>query len=467
MGSSMPFPAGRLLSASLLAVAGMHGDLFAQASNSSPPVLSLHPPVRLPQPAPRTQAFTLDDLVRIAVERNPRLTRAAFAVDAAHGRYVQAGVYPNPVFAFAADELGDRTGPPGILSPQVSQEIVRGGKLRLSQAVAAKEVDQAALAVLAERYALIGAVRVAFYDAYALQERAAILADLVRISEESVNRLRPGVEKGAVAKLDLLQLEIERERTRAEAMAVERELPTAFHRLASVVGVKELPPVLLAGSFDQPVPEYDAVRTRELVLGVHPQVRSAKVGIERAQFALQRAKAEPVPNVTISSGYTRQSQNRSNDWLVGVSVPLPVWNKNQGNIRAAHADLHVAHQEVGRVENELAERVATTFRSYAAAKQRAVWYRDNILGRAKEALDIISQARAAGQVNVLQVLQAQKAVADARLEYNRSLGEAWKAAGELSGLTLEEVFPAPVVPQAKTDGDNPKVEPALRAGPDK
>jgi outer membrane protein, heavy metal efflux system len=422
------------------------------------PVIPLAPPAAAVPEVPVTPArvpakgLGLDEVVAVAVQQNPRLAKAAFAVDASRGRYVQAGLYPNPVFAFTADELGDRTGTMGILTPQVSQEIVRGGKLKLSQAVAAKEVDQAALALMNERYALIGAVRVAFYDAFALQERAKILGELVRINEDSVDRLKPGVEKGQASKLDLLQLEIERERTRAEAKAVERELPAALYRLAAIVGVRELPNTPLTASFEGPLPDYDAVRTRDLVLGVHPQLTAARVGIERAQFALQRAQAEPKPNVTVSTGYTRQNQNRSNDWLLGVSVPLPVWNKNQGGIRAATADLQMARLEVGRVENELAERVASAFRTYATAKQRADWYRDNILGRAEEALEIISKARVAGQFNVLQVLQAQKALADARLEYNRSLGEAWKAASELSGLTLEEMFPLPAVPPAKMEG---------------
>jgi len=80
------------------------------------------------------------------VERNPRVARAGIAVDAAQGRYVQAGLYPNPDFALAWDEIGDRTGPGGIVTaPRVTQTIVTGRKLSLAQAVAGREVDQAAL----------------------------------------------------------------------------------------------------------------------------------------------------------------------------------------------------------------------------------------------------------------------------------------------------------------------------------
>ncbi len=398
--------------------------------------------------APAT--LSLDDFIKAAIAHHPRVMKASFAIDAARGNYTQAGLYPNPVFAFNADELGDRTGTLGILTPQVSQEIVRGGKLKLSQAVAAKEVDQANLAAMAERFAVIGTVRAAFFEVYALQERRIVLAELVRINAEAVDKLKPAVQAGVSTPLDILQLEIERETRRAELKAVEQELPSAFRRLAAVVGENDLPPVVLVASFDVPLPEYDGEQTRAMVLAVHPEVRTAQIGVERARAALRRAQAEPIPNITVSSGYTWQDQNRSNDWMLAASLPLPTWNKNQGTIHAAMAQIQMAHQDVRRVENDLAERVATSMRNYAGAKQRAEWYRDHILGRANEALKLIAKARDAGQFNTIQVLQAQRAVAEARLETNKSLGEAWRAAGELSGLLLEEQWP-----QAQTPVTNP------------
>jgi cobalt-zinc-cadmium efflux system outer membrane protein len=389
----------------------------------------------------------VDDFVRLAMERNPRLGKAAFAIDAARGRYTQAGLYPNPVLGITGDELGDRQGPGGIwTAPQVNQELVTGRKLTLSQAVAAKEVDRAALDLMAERYALIGSVRSGFYEVYALQRRAAILAELVKLAEQSVELAHKQLELKQVARLDVIQLEVELERLRAEFEAVERELPAAYRRLTAVVGDSRLPLRSLAGSFDVPLPDYDLEKVRETVLAVHPEARAAKVAVERAQFALRRAQAEPIPNVTLSTGYVRQNQNRSNDWMIGVSVPIPLWNRNQGNIRAAQAEVGVAVQEVGRVENDLADRLATAFRAYQSARQRAERYKTSILPRAEETYELSLKAFKGGQFEYLRVLQAQRAVAEARLEYNRALGEAWRAAGEISGFLLEEVWPAPPRP---------------------
>ena len=399
-------------------------------------------------PALDTSAATagpvsVDELVQLAVGRNPRLGKATFAIDAAQGKYVQAGLYPNPVLAITGDELGDRQGPGGIwAAPQFTQEIVTGRKLSLSQAVAAKEVDQATLTLLRERYSVVGSVRAAFYDLYALERRLAVLDELVKLAGEAVKTGQTLLDNKQIARLDLVQLEVELARFRSQAEAARRELPGARKRLAAVVGDPRLPVGTATGPFEE-VPPYDPERTLDTVLATHPEVRSARVGVERAQAAVRRAEVEPIPNLTLTSGYVRQNQNRSDDWLIGVSAPIPVWNRNQGNIRTARAELGVAVQEVGRIENDLAERVATALRGYSAAVELAEQYRTDILPKAEETYKLSLEAFKGGQFEYLRVIQAQRAVAEARLEYNRALGDAWRAAAELSGLLLEEWWPGP------------------------
>ncbi len=100
-----------------------------------------------------------------------------------------------------------------------------------------------------------------------------------------------------------------------------------------------------------------------------------------------------------------------------------------------------AVQEVGRVENELTDRLACAFRDYSAARRRADRYRTAILPRAQEAYELSRKAYAGGVFEYLRVLEAQRAVAQANLEYVRALGEAWRTAGAISGLTLEDHWP--------------------------
>jgi cobalt-zinc-cadmium efflux system outer membrane protein len=397
--------------------------------------------------AQATVPTTVEDFVRLAVEQNPRLARANLAIDAARGRHLQAGLYPNPDVAVTWDEIGDRTSVNGsgiVTAPKITQTIVTGHKLTLAQAVAVREVDQATLALLSERYAVVGSVRAAFYEAYTLQQRADVLEELVRLAGEAVANGKTLLDAKQIARLDYIQLEVEQERFRAELQSVKRELPGAYRRLAAVSGNYGAIPNGVAGTFVG-LPEYDPDAVREAVLAFHPQARSARVGVERAQAAVKRAQAKPIPNMSVYGGFIRQFENRSYDAAAGLSMTVPVWNRNQGNIRAAQAELGMAIQAVGQTENELAARVAAAYQTYAAARERAEVYRLRLIPRAEETYKLSLAAFKGGQFEYLRVIQAQRAIAEARLEFNKSIGEAWKAAAELSGLLLEEAWPHPSV----------------------
>lgn len=402
-----------------------------------------------PKPGP-SEPLTLDALTQLALTSHPRLAQAGFSVEAARGRAIQAGLYPNPVLSVTGDELGDVQGPGGIWSaPYVSQEIVTGGKLTLSRAAADRETDQAALALAGQRFVLLAAVRQAYFDALTLQRRVEVLTGVLDLIEKAVEQTTTLVRAEQVAKLSLIQLRAEAARVRADRDAAKRELPAAYQRLAAVVGDPSLTVAGVGGVLADELPEYDAGMAKRFVLDNHPDVRAAQAGVERARLLVRRAEVEPIPNVTVGSGYVRQNQNKSDDWTLGVSVPLPLWNRNQGNIYAAKAQLGEAVQEVSRVQADLADRLAAALREYAAARERANQYRTKVLPLAQEAYDIsLAAFNKGGQFESLQVLQAQRTLAEANAEYVRTLGEAWRAAAQLSGLLLQDVPPAGPGPTA-------------------
>ena len=391
--------------------------------------------------AGNAHAVGLPDLIALTLERNPRLGQVTFAIDTARGRAVQAGLYPNPTVNITGNELGDRTGPSGIWSAYTAQEIVTANKLGLSQAAVLKEVDQATLNLMAERYRVFTEVRQAFFEAVTLQRRAEILGELIKLADKSVENAKKLLKAKEGSQLDVVQLEVDQERYRGELEASQRALPAAYRKLAASVGVQDMPVVSFAGDLDVPLPDYDLDRVRVYVLSVHPELRLAQVGVERAQLLNRRAEVEPIPNVTVGVGYTRQGQNRSNDWDIGVSVPIPVWNKNQGNLLASKAQVGEAVSQVGRVQNDLVNRLATAFATYAAARKRAERYKTAILPKAQETYQLSLKAYQGGQFEYLRVLAAQRAVAEANLELVRALGEMWQAASEIAGLMLEDQWP--------------------------
>jgi cobalt-zinc-cadmium efflux system outer membrane protein len=290
---------------------------------------------------------------------------------------------------------------------------------------------------LNQRYQLIAGIRQAYFDVLTLNQRIGILNGLVSLAEQSVATTQQLVKAQQLAPLDVVQLEVELGRLRVERDSAQKELPAALRRLATAVGVPTLALPGIIGTLDVPFPDYELDRVQAYVLSVHPEVKSAVIGVDKARLILRRAEVQPIPNVTVGAGYVRQNQNQSNDWTIGVSVPVPVWNRNQGNIQAARAALAEANKEIARVENDLADRVATAMREFAAAKQRVESLK-SLREKAGQALSIVREAKT---TTTLQRLESQRSLSQVDLEFNRALGELWKAASVISGLALEDQWP--------------------------
>jgi cobalt-zinc-cadmium efflux system outer membrane protein len=416
---------------------------IARAKLGNPTVVQMQHPGEVAQPA---AGYSLQDLIGFSLAKNPALQQAGLNIQVAQGKAVQAGLYPNPTVSVTGDELGDRTGPSGIWTIQAGQEIVLGGKLKLSRAAAQREVDQATLGLQSQRYSLFTTVRQGFFEVLVAQRRVEILDELVKLAQkglENAEKLQKGQQ---IAELDVLPFRVELGRLTADFEAAERELIAARRRLAAAIGSPNLAIPKVVGALELPLPTYKYEEIHYLVMEAHPEVQSAVVGITRAELVLRRAEVEKIPNVTVGSGYTRQGQNRSDDWLIGVSVPVPIFNRNQGNVQAASAQLGQARYEVSRVQNDLAGKLANAHGQFTGARKRVNLYRSTVIPNATKSYDLSILAFKGGQFEYLRVIQAQRTVAEARLEYIRALGDAWRAASEIAGLTLEDDFPTAPMP---------------------
>ncbi|MBI2806263.1 MAG: TolC family protein [Planctomycetes bacterium] len=392
-------------------------------------------------PAPKT-SIRLANLIDIALERNPELKAAGFEIEAARGRAVQAGLYPNPVITIVGDELGDRTGPKGVNTlPLVTQEIVTAGKLRLARSVAERETDLAGLVLARQRLILLTTVRLGYFEVIAGQRRVEVLTKLVGQATESSNNAKKLVGAGQAAKQDGYQFEIELERLTAEKEAAERELAAAWRRLAASMGVPTLPYPQLEGKLDAAIPEYDFERARVYVIAVHPEARFAEVAITRADLFVKYQQALRVPNIAIGAGYVRQNQNQSSDYTLQLSVPVPLFNRNQGNIRSAQASYSRATVDRESVQNDLTKRLATAYGQYAASKARVERFRKTILPKAEESYKLTLAAFKGVKFEYLSVLQAQGVNKEANLTYIQAQLDLWRAGSEIAGLLGEEEWP--------------------------
>jgi cobalt-zinc-cadmium efflux system outer membrane protein len=402
-------------------------------------------PTQLP-PAPDETAamvgsggITLDALIAMAETHHPRLTAAFQRVRAAHGRAIQAGLYPNPKAAVSSPQID---GADSQYNGFISQEFVTAGKLSLSAAAAQQEVTQARYAWQQERFFLITDLRQKFYATLAIQRRVEILQQLVRLAERSRTTANQLFQAGEGSRGDILLLDIELQRAEVALKNAETILEVGKRQLAILVSLPDLMIGSLQADLEAPTREYDLEEIRFAVAAVNPQAQIARLEINRTAFLLQRACVEPIPNVEIMGGYQRQVGNPAADQgLFQVTLAIPLWNGNQGNISAAQAELVGARAELHQVELELANQAAAALANYETASQVVERYEAEILPKARETLELTQNLYARGQIDFLRLLQAQKTLLEAELARIDAQEQRWVAAAGLAGLLQEEMFP--------------------------
>lgn len=411
-----------------------------------------------PLPAPRDasiegRGYTLEDLVQTAIDQHPILRQAQFEIEAAEGRAIQAGKYPNPIVSVGGEEIGRNGGIHTL--PLISQEIVTAKKLQWARAVAERKLDQTFLALTSRRFVLVTAVRRAFVEVAEAQRRRDVLSErakeVAKTLEDAKKRIKVVPEEGA--EIISLTFQYELDRIALELATARQEYAAAWNRLAAVVGAPNLAaPHSVSDPFLDRLPIYavDAeplksqqklTEFRNYVIANHPEIRIAQVGIARAEAAVGRERAHAVPNITLAGGYQRNFNDREHQAIYQVQVPIPVFNRNQGNIRAAQAEYGRAIAEASSTQLALSQRLATSYGDYATAKLRAERY-SALRASTKKLYEQASTLYfKGGKLSNLQVIQAQRQMIDAELEYIRAWGVAWKAAGDIAGLLLEDDFP--------------------------
>jgi len=394
-----------------------------------------------PPPAPDVIAtggpLTLADLEAIALNNNPTLAAASARIQAAGGRQIQAGLWPNPSAGFQGTEIGSNdTG--GAQGGFVSQRFITGGKLRLDQAAAGSELDATQFDFRAQELRVLNDVEVRFYEALVAQRRVELAQELVEIGDGFATATQTLLGGGQVSENDLLQAEIRAENARILFDNARNESLEAWRRLAAVVGTPRAPPMPLAGELDAGLPLRDWESLCGTILAGHPQVEAARARVERARIALLRARREPVPDFDLFVSVRHQDGSGDEIANVLAGVPLPVFDRNQGGIQAAEGEWIAANREVQRIELQLQDQLAVVYRRYASARQQADRYQMRIIPKAEQSLEFVTGGYDKGQVEYLTLLNAQQTYNEVKLSYLDALRELRVALAILEGQLLTD-----------------------------
>ncbi len=379
--------------------------------------------------------LTLQTVEQIALTHNPAIRQAEAASARAGGIRTQVGLRPNPSMGYFGQEIGNENAG-GQHGAFVSQTFVRGGKLDLNRRVISHDVNAMNWQIEAQRQRVLTDIRVAFYEALAAQRRLELAREFRGVAQRGVSISEQRIEAQVGSRPDLLQSEIQLNEVDLTIQQAEYQLSAALQELAALAGVNDLGDRKLAGELNRQVVERDTESEFLKIVQNSPELAAARAQADRARVNLQRQKVQPIPNITGQVGAAYDDSTGNSFANIQLSLPVPVHNRNQGNIRAAFAAYCAATQNVRRIEQRIRRDLARVMREYRVAEATVRRYEESILPRARETLELMQKAQEAGEFDFLRVLIVRRAYFDANFQYVTALGRLAQAEAQLDGLLL-------------------------------
>lgn len=408
-------------------------------------------PAALPAPAPAPAPvgagpLTVADLEQLALAHNPTLVQAATHVDAARGKALQAGLPLNPSVGITGEQIGADRSAGEWTWFLVQQQVVTGGKLRLSRLKYEVEAELAEIQVQAQRLRVVNGIARAYFGVLAAQRSVENHRRQAELADEAVKTTEQLANLGQANPQDLLQAQVEASQARVAARNAEARLRQDWTHLAALVGVPDLPPQPLAGSLEPDGPPLGWEEALARLCQESPELLFAVAKVRQDVVTVERERREPIPNVTVRGGVGYNYETRNNTAEVGLSLPVPVFDRNQGTVRQAAADLARARAEVTRVQLDLRRRLADSFTRYETARAEAENFRADALPKARRAAELYEEQLRQRRAAFPQVLVARRTVLQLNEEYTRSLLEFRRAEVEVRGLLLVDGLTAPSTP---------------------
>lgn len=358
------------------------------------------------------EPVSLSDALARGQHVSPRIAKAKAELKAAEGRAIQAGVRPNPTLSAEVENFSG-TGPYRTFGQTettvaVSQPFEFGGKRRARKEVASAERAFAQIALRKAEADLAYDIIVSHAELRAAEDRAMLARQVLARAVELVRIAETLVDVGRDPPLTKLRADALLAEARAEKLRAEADLLSARQRLALLIGSED--PELTAAVQDMPAPPVLTDGAQSL------DERLAAAERNAAAARVKLAQAEGVPDITASGGVRNFRESRDTAFIVGMSIPLPVFNRNRGNIAAARADGDAAEADLAQVRLDTRFLRRDAERMLAAANERVAALSGASLVQANEAARIAEIGYQQGKFTLIELIDAQQAQASANLK---------------------------------------------------
>jgi cobalt-zinc-cadmium efflux system outer membrane protein len=387
-------------------------------------------------------AITLGQALGLALARNPDLAAFSWDVRIGEARILQAGLRPNPTVTLEPQDFLGTGAYRGFKGPettlQLSQLIELGGKRSARMKAAALDRDLAAWDYEAKRIAVFSQTAQDFLEVLREQQRLALADESVRLARQVVETVSARVKAAATHAEEATKAEVALASGQIERDQIQRALVAARLRLAANWGSTRPHFERVEGSLESitPLPAWEQVAQK---LAQNPELARWVTAISQREAALELERAKAKPDVTVGGGIRRKEETSDNALVVGLSIPLPLFNRNQGNIKEAEHRLARSREERRAAEVHATTALQQAYQALAAAEAEINALRQKVLPGAERVFEAVSEHYREARYSYLEVLDAQRTLFAARSQLLRSLTDYHRAV-----LAIERLIGEPL-----------------------
>lgn len=369
-----------------------------------------------------TRAYDLDRIIDLALERNPMIAGAQSVIEQNEGRRIEAGAYPNPTIgaqtangAIRDPSNGDRLTEYGAT---VYQTVEWPGMRAARQDAAAAGLSGATVGLEEAKLNLIAEVKGLFYELLLAERTVDLLQQNLEIVQEVARIVKARVRSGEGPQFEAVKADV-------EVLKAKQEMTKAKNGVrVKQVGLDTLTAGALGSRFNvqgdfrslQARLSPEQIASRDL--SQHPILKRQGKLVEQAEFTVAKERQARVPNVTLFGGYAREIGREA--VVGGVSLPTPIWYRQQGHIATALGTQRKEEAELIRIRNDLTRAINQHAREAETAQEQILVYEEGLLKQAQEALRIAQLSFRQGASSLLDVLDAQRVQRQIAVDYNQA-----------------------------------------------
>lgn len=383
--------------------------------------------------------LTLYQALQFVLQKNPELAAFSSEIRAFEGTKLQAGLFRNPELSIEAEDINSsNSAVQRFTTFRISQLIELGGKRPARVNVATLGQELADQAYAAKRLEIIARTANAFIDVLENQAQVRVVDDTVRLSRAALEAVARRVEAGKAPPMEEIRSKVAFSTVNIELEQARRGLAAARARLALLWGETEPQFGQALGKLESfiEIPTFEQLIKR---LEKNPVILQSIKNIAQREAVVELEKARRIPDITLGAGIRRYLGVDSTTALLDMSIPIPVFNRNQGNELEARHRLNKAVDERMAVELQLRTEFIRTYENLLAARNEIGILRDEVLPGARNAFEITNRGYQLGKFSFLEMLDAQRAFFQNRILYVRALANYQRLIN-----TIEQLVAAPL-----------------------